>query len=204
MKCRTTLGVALAAALAAGLVACGEASDGESAGTRANAKLDAAMERTQRQLAEAGEKTQQKLAAAGERISPTLDAAGERIAEAGGKVAETVKGTVSRESGAAEATNGERPATTTTLTTGPKTTVSGVPGGTRAALSDAAITASIKTDFLKDPDLSVLKIDVDTRDGVVTLNGLADNEPARKRAGDLAAAIKGVREVRNHLTVKRA
>jgi osmotically-inducible protein OsmY len=81
--------------------------------------------------------------------------------------------------------------------------VGGIPESTRASLGDAAITASIKTDFLKDPDLSVLKIDVDTKDGVVTLNGLADNEAARKRAGQLAGAIKGVREVRNHLTVKR-
>ena len=72
------------------------------------------------------------------------------------------------------------------------------------ALADTAITASIKTDFLKDPDLSVLKIDVDTTDGVVTLNGLAGNEAARGRAEKLAASIKGVREVRNFLTVKRA
>ena len=70
-------------------------------------------------------------------------------------------------------------------------------------LGDTAITASIKTDFLKDPDLSVLKIDVDTREGVVTLNGLAENEEARKRAEKIAEAVKGVREVRNHLVVKR-
>jgi hyperosmotically inducible periplasmic protein len=74
----------------------------------------------------------------------------------------------------------------------------------REALGDAAITASIKTDFLKDPDLSVLKIDVDTRDGVVTLNGLAENEAARSRAEQIAGGIKGVRQVRNFLVVKRA
>jgi len=74
----------------------------------------------------------------------------------------------------------------------------------RAALSDAAITASIKTDILKDPDLSVLKIEVDTHDGVVTLNGLAANDAARTRAGEIAHATKGVREVHNHLTVKQA
>ncbi len=73
-----------------------------------------------------------------------------------------------------------------------------------ATLSDAAITASIKTDILKDPDLSVLKIGVDTHDGVVTLNGLAANEAARTRAEEIAHATKGVREVRNHLAVKRA
>jgi osmotically-inducible protein OsmY len=72
-----------------------------------------------------------------------------------------------------------------------------------AANSDAGITAAIKADYLKDPDLSVFRIDVDTRDGVVTLNGVADTAEARSRAEKLAAANKGVREVRNHLTVKQ-
>jgi osmotically-inducible protein OsmY len=72
------------------------------------------------------------------------------------------------------------------------------------ASNDTAITASIKTDFLKDPDLSVLKIDVDTQAGVVTLNGLADNESSRRRAETMASAVKGVKEVRNYLVVKRA
>jgi hyperosmotically inducible periplasmic protein len=71
-------------------------------------------------------------------------------------------------------------------------------------LSDAAITASIKTDLLKDPDLSVLKIDVDTKAGVVTLNGLTGDEAGRSRAGRLANSIKGVKEVRNFLVVKHA
>jgi len=72
------------------------------------------------------------------------------------------------------------------------------------AMDDAAITASVKTDILKDPDLSVLKIDVDTKDGVVTLNGLASNEAAKGRAQLLASGVKGVKEVRNFLTVKHA
>jgi hypothetical protein len=71
-----------------------------------------------------------------------------------------------------------------------------------AAGSDAAITTSIKADYLKDPDLSVFKIDVDTKDGVVTLNGSAKDSAARNRAEKLAGAIKGVKEVRNHLAVK--
>jgi hypothetical protein len=72
-----------------------------------------------------------------------------------------------------------------------------------AAASDAAITTSIKADYLKDPDLSVFKIDVDTQDGVVTLNGVTETAAARMRAEKLAQANKGVREVRNHLTVKQ-
>jgi hyperosmotically inducible protein len=76
-------------------------------------------------------------------------------------------------------------------------------GASAKPVSDTAITASIKTDLLKDPDLSVLKIDVDTRDGVVTLNGLADNDDARNRAQKIAEGVKGVREVRNFLVTKR-
>lgn len=72
-----------------------------------------------------------------------------------------------------------------------------------ASTSDPAITASIQASYLKDPDLSVLKIDVDTKDGVVTLNGTAETPSARLRAEKLAEATKGVREVRNHLTVKQ-
>lgn len=74
---------------------------------------------------------------------------------------------------------------------------------TGEALNDGAITASIKTDFLKDPDLSVLKIDVDTKNGVVALNGLAKDEAARQRAEKIASAIKGVVQVNNHLVVKK-
>ena len=72
-----------------------------------------------------------------------------------------------------------------------------------AATSDAAITTSIKADYLKDPDLSVFKIDVDTKEGVVTLNGVADTAAAKSRAEKMAGAVKGVKEVRNHLTVKQ-
>jgi hyperosmotically inducible periplasmic protein len=75
---------------------------------------------------------------------------------------------------------------------------------TKEALQgDGAITASIKASMLKDPDLSVLKIDVDTTDGVVVLNGLAKDDAARQRATKIAEGTKGVREVKNHLTVKQ-
>jgi osmotically-inducible protein OsmY len=126
---------------------------------------------------------------AGQRIDKAIDRAGQKLAEASDKVTTSVKEAVT-------------PATTT-VTTGATSSVTGLPAQTRAALGDTAITASIKTDFLKDPDLSVLKIDVDTHDGVVTLNGLAENEAARGRAEKLAGSIKGVRGVRNYLMVKR-
>ena len=71
-----------------------------------------------------------------------------------------------------------------------------------AAGSDAGITASIQTDYLKDPDLSVFKIDVDTKDGVVTLNGSADKAGNADKAVSIAKGTDGVKSVENKLTVK--
>ena len=71
-------------------------------------------------------------------------------------------------------------------------------------VSDAAITASIKTDLLKDPYLSAARIEVDTRQGVVTLSGSAGSDASRERAGRMAAAIAGVKQVNNQLLVADA
>ena len=69
------------------------------------------------------------------------------------------------------------------------------------SLSDAGITAAVKTALAADPALSALRIEVDTRDGVVTLAGPAPDEKARERAGVLAGAPEGVRSVDNRLVV---
>ena len=70
------------------------------------------------------------------------------------------------------------------------------------AVADASITASIKTDLAKDPSLSALKIDVDTSNGHVKLNGTAPTDAARDRATQIAMAVKGVQNVDNLLTVE--
>jgi len=67
---------------------------------------------------------------------------------------------------------------------------------------DAAITASVAAGLIKDPDLSAIKIDIDTKQGVVSLYGPAPSEAARIRATDIAKAVKGVSGVENKLTVK--
>jgi len=68
---------------------------------------------------------------------------------------------------------------------------------------DSAITASIMTDLIRDPALGPQKIDVETRDGVVWLNGLTEDRETRERAEQIARSIKGVVSVNNHLSVKR-
>lgn len=69
-------------------------------------------------------------------------------------------------------------------------------------IDDLTITTTVTAGLAKDPDLSVLKINVDTRDGAVTLNGSAPTEAAREKAASLAKAVKGVNSVDNKLVVK--
>lgn len=68
-------------------------------------------------------------------------------------------------------------------------------------IDDAAITAQVNASFAKDPDLSAIRINVDTKDGAVTLVGPAPSTTAKERAGQLAKAVKGVTNVNNQLTV---
>ena len=69
-------------------------------------------------------------------------------------------------------------------------------------LDDVSITTSVSAEIAKDNDLSVLKINVDTKDGAVTLNGSAPTDAAREKAGSIAKAVKGVHSVDNKLVVK--
>jgi len=68
-------------------------------------------------------------------------------------------------------------------------------------LDDATITAEVNAGLAKDATLSALKINVDTRDGRVTLSGPAPSADARDRATEIARAVKGVSAVDNQLTV---
>jgi len=74
-------------------------------------------------------------------------------------------------------------------------------GEVTSVVDDSAITASVKADILKDPKLSALKVEVSTEKGEVTLTGKVDNEAARQRAGQVAAAVSGVHKVNNQLQV---
>lgn len=66
---------------------------------------------------------------------------------------------------------------------------------------DAAITTQISADLARDPELSALKINVDTVAGKVVLKGSAPNDAARERAAAKAQAVSGVMAVDNQLRV---
>ena len=108
------------------------------------------------------------------------------------------------------------PSTTTTTsstTMAPSPTASAVVGDMAAsagamasragdAVADAAVTAKVKTAFLADTDVKGLQIDVDTKDGVVTLNGAVTGATNVDKAATIAKGIDGVKSVNNRLTVR--
>jgi|UPI000482CD5B osmotically-inducible protein OsmY len=70
------------------------------------------------------------------------------------------------------------------------------------AVDDATITAAVSSGLAKDPDLSAIKIDVDTKGGTVSLSGPAPSAAAKARAEEIAKSVKGVSAVNNNLEVK--
>jgi hyperosmotically inducible periplasmic protein len=71
----------------------------------------------------------------------------------------------------------------------------------QAALTDAAITTAVKTKLLADTAVSGLKIDVDTKDGVVTLSGRVPTNTEKQRAVTLSRDTTGVKSVNDQLKV---
>lgn len=69
-------------------------------------------------------------------------------------------------------------------------------------VDDASITAAISAGLAKDADLSAVKINVDTKGGMVTLNGPAPTAAAKARAEEIAKGVEGVSSVENKLEVK--
>lgn len=71
-------------------------------------------------------------------------------------------------------------------------------------VTDAGITMSVKTQFLDDPLVKGLKIDVDTRDGIVFLTGLVGSDAERVKAIQLARDTNGVKDVKSNLTFQKS
>jgi osmotically-inducible protein OsmY len=69
------------------------------------------------------------------------------------------------------------------------------------AVDDVGITAAIHARLIVDAELQSRRIDVDTRDGHVLLQGRAPSAAARERAARLAADTAGVRSVDNRVAV---
>ena len=68
-------------------------------------------------------------------------------------------------------------------------------------VADSAITTKIKTQLATDDGLSGTSIQVETKNGVVTLSGTVPSNAMRKRAGRIASATDGVKGVTNNIKV---
>ncbi len=71
-----------------------------------------------------------------------------------------------------------------------------------AKASDQAISTAVRSRFGANAGLKALKLTVDTQDGVVTLRGQVNNVDQRNAAQLEARAVKGVKAVKNELTVR--
>lgn len=69
-------------------------------------------------------------------------------------------------------------------------------------VDDATITTKVKAEIVKDPDLKVTQIGVETFKGTVQLSGFVDSAAKSSKAAQLAAAVNGVKQVKNDIVVK--
>jgi osmotically-inducible protein OsmY len=75
-----------------------------------------------------------------------------------------------------------------------------VKGESPAPMSDAWITAKVKTIFLFHKNVSAMT-EVSTKDGIVTLRGKANNEAQKDLTTEYAKDVEGVKGVNNEMTV---
>jgi len=69
-------------------------------------------------------------------------------------------------------------------------------------VDDATLTSSVKTRLATDKLSSLTRVDVDTNNGVVSLNGVVESPDQRARAQELASQVNGVNRVVNNLQVQ--
>ena len=125
------------------------------------------------------DKTNAKIAAANDKV-------GEKVAQVGTAVAKASESITNKTGSALEKAG---------------TAVSTKVDQVGNIVEDSAITASIKTDLLKDPGLSALGIEVNTVKGEVTLKGAVSTDVRKQRAESIATNIVGVTKVTNLLRV---
>jgi hyperosmotically inducible periplasmic protein len=71
-------------------------------------------------------------------------------------------------------------------------------------VDDATITTQANAAIVKDPDARMLKIDVDTREGNVVLNGYVNSRETEQRIINRIKDIRGVKSVKSLLTVEQS
>jgi len=70
-------------------------------------------------------------------------------------------------------------------------------------VDDATLTSSVKTKLAADKLSSLTRVDVDTNNGTVSLNGVVESSDQKARAQELASQVNGVNKVINNLQVQK-
>ena len=69
-------------------------------------------------------------------------------------------------------------------------------------VDDRTITATVKSKLVADRASNLTRVDVDTTNQVVSLNGVVQTADQKQRAEELAMQVSGVRRVNNNLQVQ--
>jgi hyperosmotically inducible protein len=70
-------------------------------------------------------------------------------------------------------------------------------------VDDTAITTSVKAKLTAEKAANFTRIDVDTTNQVVTLNGIVESADQKARAEQLARHVGGVKSVKNNLQIQK-
>jgi len=70
-------------------------------------------------------------------------------------------------------------------------------------MDDSTITASVKSKLVADKIANLTRVDVDTTNKVVSLNGVVESPDQKTRAEQLAMQVSGVSRVENHLQIQK-
>ncbi|HEY2918403.1 MAG TPA: BON domain-containing protein [Candidatus Binatia bacterium] len=69
-------------------------------------------------------------------------------------------------------------------------------------VDDRTITSTVKAKLVADKAANLTRVDVDTTNRVVSLNGIVESREQRARAEQLAMQVSGVRDVKNNLQIQ--
>ncbi len=70
-------------------------------------------------------------------------------------------------------------------------------------VDDSTITARVKTALSADKAANLTRIDVDTTNRVVSLNGIVSSPDQKRRAEEIVKEVSGVRRVQNNLQIQQ-
>jgi hyperosmotically inducible periplasmic protein len=71
-----------------------------------------------------------------------------------------------------------------------------------AYVDDTGITTLVKSRFFEDKDVAGTSISVETLNGTVMLSGFAKSNLERNKAETIARAVRGVKSVKNEISVR--